>query len=137
MFSFPDLKTNKERTRIIIFATDNVVAGKETVSLEEACNLCKQYGINIYAYCPSEQMNIYTSKEKINSYKNAIEEEANGKFYVGDLEQMTSSMINEIKETKTSKLKTTQKTYITDQPKIIFIASIVVFFCLVILKKVI
>ncbi len=57
--------------KIIIFATDNDVAGTEIVTLEEVYKLCKQYNINIYIYCPSIEMNKYTSKEKIASYKKA------------------------------------------------------------------
>ena len=39
VYSFPDLKTNSSRTRIIIFATDNDVQGKEIISLEDASTL--------------------------------------------------------------------------------------------------
>ena len=72
IFSFPNLETDKERTRIIIFATDNDVNGVETVSLEDACNLCKEYKINLYAYCPTEEMNPYVSESKTNSYKTLV-----------------------------------------------------------------
>ena len=89
-----------ERTRIIIFATDNDVLGTETISLEDACSICKQYNINLYAYCPTTQMNAYTSEQKIASYKKAVEERAEGKFYTGNLTQMTSSIVNEIKQIK-------------------------------------
>ena len=109
-----------ERTRIIIFATDNDVLGTETISLEDACSICKQYNINLYAYCPTTQMNEHTSEQKIASYKKAVEERAEGKFYTGNLTQMTSSIVNEIKETKTSLLKTSKKTYVTDYPEILF-----------------
>ena len=109
LYSFPDIKTNKDRTRIIIFATDNDVSGTETVTLEEACTLCKKYNVNLYAYCPSVEMNVYTSKEKIANYKNAVEKNAEGKFYTGELEKMTSNIVNEIKETKTSLLKSSKK----------------------------
>ena len=129
------MKTDKERTRIIVFATDNNVAGTETVSLEEACILCKQYGINLYAYCPTTEMNMYASSEKISSYKNAIEEKAGGKFYTGDLDEMTSNIVNEIKETKTSLLKTSKKTYVTDHPEIFFISIMIVFLILIIVEK--
>ena len=71
VFSFPNIKEDNERTRIIIFATDNAVSGTEAVSLEDACILCKKYGINLYAYCPTVEMNMYTSKEKIAEYKKA------------------------------------------------------------------
>ena len=135
MFSFTNLKKDKERTRIIIFVTDNDVDGTETVSLEEACSLCKQYNVNVYAYCPTVEMNRYTSEEKIASYKKAIENQAGGKFYTGNLEQMTSNIVKEIKETKTSLLKTSPKTYITDHPQVSFITITILFTTLIIIEK--
>lgn len=135
IYSFPNLKTDIERTRIIIFATDNDVAGTETLSLSEACKLCKQYNINLYAYGPTTKMNPYTSDEKIASYKKDVEQSANGKFYTGDLNQMTTNIVNEIKETKTSLLKTSKKTYVTDHPEVFFIAIIIIFSISTLIEK--
>lgn len=133
--SFPDLKDNKDRTRIIIFATDNDVSGTETITLEEACKYCKQYKINLYAYCPSVDMNMYTSKEKIASYKKAVEEEAGGKFYVGSLEKMSSSIVNEIKDTKVSAMNTSVRTIITDHPEVLSVTVIILVAILIIIEK--
>ena len=135
IFSFPNLKKEKERTRILLFATDNDVAGTQTVTLEEACSLCEKYQINLYAYCPTVEMNEYTSKEKIASYKKAVEQNAKGKFYTGDLDKMSSSIVNEIKETKTSLLKTSKKTLVTDHPEIVFISITITFLILIIIEK--
>lgn len=135
IFSFPDVKEDHERTRIIIFATDNDVAGTEAVSLEDACKLCKQYGINLYAYCPTVEMNIYTSKEKIVAYRRAVEQLAGGKFYTGDLSEMSSNIVNEIKETKTSLLKTSKKTFVTDHPEIFFISVVILYTISIIIEK--
>ncbi len=109
--------------------------GTETISLEEACSICKQYNINLYAYCPTTQMNEYASEEKIASYKKAVEERAEGKFYTGNLTQMTSSIVNEIKETKTSLLKTSKKTYVTDYPEIFLTTIVIIFLVLIIIEK--
>lgn len=135
LYSFPNLKTDKNRTRIIIFATDNDVDGTQTVTLEEACSLCKKYNINLYAYCPTVEMNAYTSKEKIASYKKAVEGQAGGKFYTGDLDKMSSNIVNEIKETKTSLLKASKKTFVTDHPEIPLISITVIFVILIIIEK--
>lgn len=141
IFSFPDLKTNKERTRIILFATDNVLYGKETVTLSEACKLCKQYNINLYAYCAtststaSYNVDTDTISKKAQEYKNAVEKDADGKFYIGDLEKMSSNVVNEIKETKTSLLKSSKKTYVIDHPTIPFIIIIILFFTLIVIEK--
>ena len=134
VYSFPDLKTNSSRTRIIIFATDNDVQGKEIISLEDASTLCQKYNINIYAYCPSVEMNSYTSKEKISSYKKAIEK-AGGKFYTGEIEKMADSILKEIKDTKTSLLKTSKSTIITDYPEIVFIIILLIYITISIIEK--
>ncbi len=135
IFSFPNLKNDKERTRIIIFATDNAVDGTQTVTLEDACSLCKKYNINLYAYCPTYEMNAYASEEKIASYKKAVEKNASGKFYTGDLNKMSSSIVSEIKETKTSALKTSKKTFVTDHPEVSFISITILFLILIIVEK--
>ena len=80
-------------------------------------------------------MNSYTSEQKIKSYKQAVEERAGGKFYTGNLAQMTSSIVNEIKETKTSLLKTSKKTYVTDYPEIFLITIVTIFLVLIIIEK--
>lgn len=80
-------------------------------------------------------MNVYTSKEKIASYKKAVEQLAGGKFYTGDLDKMSSNIVNEIKETKISLLKTSKKTFITDHPEIFFIAIVILFAILIIIEK--
>lgn len=105
------------------------------VSLEEACTLCKQYNINLYAYGPTPEMNLYTSEQKIEAYRKAVVENANGKFYTGNLSQMSSNIVDEIKETKTSLLKTSKKTYVTDHPEIFFIILTALVLILIILEK--
>ena len=135
LFSFPDLKEDEKRTRIIIFATDNDVRGTETVTLADACALYKKYNVNLYAYCPTVEMNSYTSAEKIASYKKAVEENGNGKFYTGDLDKMSTNIANEIKETKSSLLKTSKKTYVVDHPEIFVKCIIISFIILIIIEK--
>ena len=80
-------------------------------------------------------MNEYTSKEKIASYKKAVEEQAQGKFYTGDLDKMSSNIVNEIKETKTSLLKASKKTFVTDHPQIPLISITVLYIILIIIEK--
>lgn len=116
IFSFPDVKTNHERTRIIVFATDNYLAGTETITLDEAAQLCKKYNINLYAYCPTQSMNPYVTKEYLAGYRDSVSK-AGGKFYTGDLKQMTSQIVDEIKNTKKTELNTTKKTFINDHPE--------------------
>ena len=48
---------------------------------------------------------------------------------------MSSSIVNEIKETKTSLIKTSKKTYVRDYPEIFFIIIVSIFFVLIIIEK--
>lgn len=80
-------------------------------------------------------MNTYVSESKTNAYKKAVEENANGKFYTGNLEKMTFNIVNEIKETKKSLLETSNKTYVTDHPEITFISILIIFVILIIIEK--
>ena len=80
-------------------------------------------------------MNAYATEEKVSSYKKSVEEKAQGKFYTGNLEKMSSSIVNEIKETKTSLLKTSKKVYVTDHPEIFLITIVIVFLILIIIEK--
>lgn len=82
-------------------------------------------------------MNPRTSQEKISNYKSAVEKNAGGKFYTGELDKMTSNIVNEIKETKTSLMKSSKKTYVTDHPEIFVITIVILFFALIILEKII
>ena len=138
IFSFPDLEDDTERTRIIVFATDYSDAGlegAETISFEDACSLCKKYNINIFAYCPTTTMNFYVTKEGLENYKNAIETRAGGKFYTGNLKESVSSIVDEIKTTKTSLLENVKKTYVVDYPQIPLIIAIITIIILNILEK--
>lgn len=80
-------------------------------------------------------MNVYTSASKISSYRKAVERKADGKFYTGDIEKMTSSIINEIKETKISPLKGMKKTIVTDHPQFFLISIIIMFEILIIVER--
>ena len=135
LYSFPDLKTDKERTRIILFATDNALAGEETISLNDACKLCKQNNINLYAYCPTTDMNIYATKDVIEQYRTAVTQTAGGKFYLGDLDNMSTQIVKEIKETKTTLLNENKKTYIMDHPIVFFVILTVTIIVMIIIEK--
>ena len=135
LYSFPDLKTDKDRTRIILFATDNALAGEETITLDNACKLCKQNNIKLYAYCPTTDMNMYATKDLIEDYKKSVTQTANGKFYLGDLDNMSTQMVKEIKETKTTLLDENKKTYIMDHPIVFFGIIVVTIIAMIIIEK--
>ena len=91
LYSFPDLETNKERSRMIIFTTDNELNGEPYVTLEE-------------------------TDESV--FKRAIES-TNGGYYKSTSSKAYDQLIADIKKTTTSAMEQTE-TQIIDQPKALF-----------------
>ena len=135
IYSFPDLKTDKTRTRVIMFATDNAVEGEETFSLEDTCDILNAYNISLYAYCPTEAMNKYAKSNVTSKYKSAVEKHAKGKFYMGDLDVAVTDMINEIKNTKATLLKTDKNVRVVDHPEVFLVITVVLNIIIVIIEK--
>ena len=125
MFSFPDLRENPDRTRIIIFTTDNELNGVPIVTVKEATDLCVKYGVKVYAVSPSH----IVDEDHFKSYI----EKTGGKYYRDTSSGVSRKLIDEIEKTETSVLTVT-KTYIYDHPVTVFIAmlatiSVYIFMC--------
>ena len=80
-------------------------------------------------------MNIFVNESNTEKYKKAVEENAKGKFYTGELNNVSSNMVNEIKNTKTTALNKTTKTSVTDHPQIFLVLVILLFISLIIIEK--
>lgn len=126
VYNFSDLEEDKDRSRIIIFSTDNYLAGDSTVSLDEATDLCKKKNIRVYG------LTIQNVNEELN-FKNAIEK-TGGKFYKCTSNDAVYNIINEIEKIETSDIED-KILIITDRPKILFICLLVVLFILFILQR--
>ena len=53
MYDFPDLE-DKDRTRVIIFSTDNDLEGTPIVTLDEAADICKENNVVVYGIGTSQ-----------------------------------------------------------------------------------
>jgi hypothetical protein len=82
-YDFPD--ADKERTRIIILSTDNDLAGDSLLTIAEACKVCKNKDIVVYAISPE-----YVVDELI--FKNAIAS-TGGKFYKATKDKSVDEII--------------------------------------------
>lgn len=80
-------------------------------------------------------MNKYVTESGKDAYKNAIEKFANGRFYTGDISKMSSSIMDEIKKTRTSLMQTSEKKYTVDHPEIVFLVMLICIFIVVVLEK--
>lgn len=111
LFAFPDLRENTDRARIMIVSTDNEVYGEQIVSVSEATDLCKKYGVKIFALGPD-----YVVDEQ--SFKKDIEK-TGGQFYRIKSKSAVQDVIDAISVTDASDTQEIQ-TFITDKPVLLF-----------------
>ncbi len=95
VFAFPDLEEDKERTRLIIFSTDNDLNGQPHISLDEAADLCVRNDVKVYGIGLADM-----NKHRRNEMRDAVEK-TGGKFYEESVSGTHKSIINDIeRETK-------------------------------------
>ncbi len=126
VYSFSNL--DEERTRIIIFSTDNSLAGKPLVDLSTAADISKSKNIKVFGIATN-----YMNKKDAQAYKAAVEK-TGGKYYEHGKKAMTS-IISDIESTSKSLLKNQIDTTKTDIPLIPFIILLISFSVLMVLNK--
>ncbi len=110
LYSFPDLETNKDRSRMIIFTTDNELNGEPYVTVEEAAALCKKNDVKVFAIAPEN-----VTDE--NTFRTAMESTSGG-YYKATSSKAYKQLVEDIKKTKISRTGVEKKeTKITDQPQ--------------------
>lgn len=98
-FDFSENQDDKERTKVIIFSTDNDIQGEPIVTLDEAADICVRNDVTVYGIGTKEM----TATNKKNM-KNAVEktggtfflEEESGSFshIVDSINSMSKSLVN-------------------------------------------
>ena len=109
--NFGDL--SEERTRIIIFSTDNELYGKELITLEEAGKMCKDREITVFGIAPSTIL----GNNKI-IMKNAVEE--TGGIYYTEGDNNVSDIVKNIEQKGKSLIKGKKETKMVDKPELPF-----------------
>lgn len=114
LYSFPDLENNDERSRMIIFTTDNELNGEPYISVEDAAALCKKNDVKVFAIAPEQVADEST-------FKRAIEGTGGG-YYKASSSKAYKQLVEDIKKTETSLAGIQQtETTITDKPEALFI----------------
>lgn len=128
LYSFPDLETNKDRSRMIIFTTDNELNGEPYVTVEEAAVLCKKNDVKVFAIAPEN-----VTDE--NTFRTAMESTSGG-YYKATSSKAYKQLVEDIKKTKTSKTGVEKtETKITDQPQTWFVWLLLCFGAYLIICK--
>ena len=126
VYSFSNL--NEDRTRIIIFSTDNDLYGTPLVSLDKAAKISKSKGIKVFGIGTK----IMQEKDRL-EYKNAVEK-TGGKFY----EHSTSTVnniVNDIESTSKSLLQNNVETKELDIPQIPFMILLISIIGIIFISK--
>ena len=115
LYDFPDLDKEPDRSRMIVFVTDNDLLGDPIVTIEEACELCKNRGVKVFALAPE-----FVVDEGL--FKKAVESTGGGYYNTRDKKAM-KKMMNDVTETDVN-VSYKSFTTIVDVPEISIIALI-------------
>lgn len=116
LYSFPDLKENSERSRLIIFTTDNELNGTPLVTVEEATRLCKKNGVRVFAIAPDNVVDEDNFRKSIES--------TGGKYYKATSSHIFDKLVDDIQKTDTSAMEDV-KIVITDKPEMLFVCLLI------------
>ncbi len=125
VYSFSKLG-EEDRTRIIIFSTDNELAGTPLLTLEEAATISKKENVIVYGLGPAIVKNKAEYEKAVNI--------TNGKYYDASSSKV-KSIVNDIEKTSKSLIKKESQKKEIDTPAIPFIALLISLFILIILNK--
>jgi Ca-activated chloride channel family protein len=118
--SFDNQKDTK-RSRSVIFATDNVVNGKELVPLDEAAQIAKDRNLRVYGMNPGSRGAsgvVFVPDSAIASMKEAVEL-TGGKFFDLSDSSAPGKIVDEISSTETSIIKGSPMVVKKDQPELL------------------
>lgn len=116
LYNFPDLTENTERSRLIIFTTDNELNGTPYVTLTEAANLCKKNDVKVFAIAPDNIVDEDLFKRDI--------ENTGGKYYRSTSSATFNNLVKDIEKTETSTMNKIE-TLVYDKPQIVFICMVI------------
>ena len=119
--------TEEQRTRIVLFATDNQVMGTEIISIEDAVSLAKEKRISVYGLEPRR----VNEEEKFNS----LLQLTGGSLYKAEDVSAVDSIVDKIEKTEKNKLEGQKQTTKIDKPQIFFIILLFTIIIIFVLNK--
>lgn len=132
LFAFPDL--DNDRTKIIIFSTDNDLNGEGYVNLQEAADYCKNNDVTVYGIGTKLMY-----KEDLDEMKSAVES-TGGRFFVEEKASTFHEITDEIESRSEGLVEGKTIIKLIESPEkyfIILIVSFLIFLaCSIILRRV-
>ena len=112
--SFNNLEEDPDRTRIIIFSTDNDLAGEELITLPDAGKICEEKNIIVYGIGTE-----YMYSGDLKEMKNTVEG-TGGEFFYGESKTAVRDIVDAIEDQVESLDDNTYEITEVDQPEIPF-----------------
>ena len=119
LYNFPDLKENNDRSRMIIFITDNelnAITSTSFVSLPDAAALCAAHDVKVFAVTPENIIDRQVFHQAILS--------TGGEHYEVSSNKVFEDLISDIRLTGTAVMQDT-KIIITDKPEVLFVFMLI------------
>ncbi|MGN0437764.1 MAG: hypothetical protein ACI4F4_04515 [Lachnospiraceae bacterium] len=120
---------DKDRTRVVIFSTDNDNRGECYVTLDEAATLCKDYHVTVYGLGTE-----FMLAEDAEEMKNAMEK-TGGKFYREGDSGSFSDIVEEIQKKSQNLVKGHHQVREIEQPETPFIILLICMALVMIITK--
>lgn len=108
---FPDEEDGEERTKLVIFATDNELCGEPFVTLPEAGELCEDNGVVVYGIGTDFMYGSERDEMK------TVVENTGGKFYIAEDEDTVSQIVKDIEKHGKNTVKIDRKVTETEFPE--------------------
>ncbi len=119
LYNFPDLKENDERSRMIIFVTDNelnAITATSFVTVEEAATLCAANDVKVFAVTPEDIVDEQSFRQAIVN--------TGGKHYEVTSKKVFDELVSDIRLTGTA-VMTDTKIIVTDKPEVLFVFMLI------------
>lgn len=117
LYDFPDLDEDPERSRLIIFVTDNDLQGNPIVTIDQACELCRNHGVKVFALAPDR---IVVDEE---NFSHSIRR-THGEYYNTRDDDALEDLLEDVKKTDVNTVYTSQTTAV-DVPEKAVIALVI------------
>ena len=121
-------KQEEQRTKIIIFSTDNDLQGTPLLTLDQAAEISKRKNIIVYGIGTIDMI-----EENKNEFKNAVLK-TGGSFYLPNT-QSVKKIVDNIESTSKSLIKVDSKKFKIDDPFVPFILLCTASICLIIINR--
>lgn len=129
VYDFSDLE--EERTRIVIFSTDNDIQGTPIVTLEEAADICKENNVTVFGI---------GTKEMTEANKQSMQDavlHTGGAFFLEEESGTFAQIVNEIEKKSKSLIKGSTEIQEIELVEIPFILLLFSVMAMIVLTKII